>query len=124
MFMERGVLEIAGGRSPPPRLVKGVGTKRLGKGRVKVAAGPDCSGNANLPQMNKPASKKITLRLLDISSLEGKELLQYLSQTRVIFVQDAQYCFGRNCVKIAENACVSVAAPRGRTCTLKVLSIA
>ena len=29
------VFEIAGGSARPPPLVKGVGTKRLGKGRVK-----------------------------------------------------------------------------------------
>ena len=30
------VFEIAEGRLDPPPLVKGVGTKRLGKGRVKA----------------------------------------------------------------------------------------
>ena len=34
-FMGATVLEIAGGPADPP-LVKGVGTKRLSKGRVKV----------------------------------------------------------------------------------------
>ena len=38
MFMGASVFEIAAGRldPPPPPLVKGVGTKRLRKGRVNV----------------------------------------------------------------------------------------
>ena len=34
--MEATVFEIAGGPADPPLLIKGVGTKRLHKGRVKV----------------------------------------------------------------------------------------
>ena len=35
MFMRAMVSEIVGGSARPPPLVEGVGTKRLGKGRVK-----------------------------------------------------------------------------------------
>ena len=35
MFMRGTVFELVGGPADPPPLVNGVGTKRLGKGRVK-----------------------------------------------------------------------------------------
>ena len=52
-FMGATDFEVAGGPADPPPLVKGVGTKRLGKGRVKTLwkqgfEGDSCHGRHHL----------------------------------------------------------------------------
>ena len=61
MFMGAMVFEIVGGSSGPPSFVKGVGTKRLGKGKVNKELGE----NKNFRNL-KPGSRDMTIFSIEV----------------------------------------------------------